>query len=160
MHIQIVVVVDENNGIGKNNQLLCHMPADLKHFKKLTLGHPVIMGRKTFESMGKALPGRRNMVITRGDLEFENAETTDSIQKAIELCGGESLISIIGGASIFKQSMHLVQTVQLTCIHQAFEADTFFPEIDSTVWKKEAEERHPADDKNPYPYTFITYQKR
>ena len=160
MTIQSVVIVDQNNGIGKNNQLLCHMPADLKHFKSLTVGHPVIMGRKTFESMGKALPNRRNIVISTQDLKFENCEVVNSLEGAIDTCRGEDLISIIGGATIFEQSMNLVDTLHLTCIHHTFEADTFFPEIDTETWEISSKEDFKADEKNPYDYSFITYKRR
>lgn len=158
--IQIVVVVDQKNGIGKNNQLLCHMPADLKHFKKHTIGHPVIMGRKTFDSMGKALPHRRNIVITNQQLELEGCEVVNSLDDALAICGDEELVSIIGGATIFEQSLHLTDFIQLTCIHHTFEADTFFPEIDPQTWTITSKEDHDADEKNPYPYSFITYERR
>ena len=160
MIIQVVVIVDENNGIGKNNQLLCHMPADLMHFKKLTVGHPVIMGRKTFDSMGKPLPNRRNIVITRQDLQIEGCETAHSIEKALELCRDEESVSIIGGATIFEQSLNLVDIIHLTFMHHTFEADTFFPEIDPKTWQISQQEDHPADERNPYPYSFITYKRR
>ena len=158
--IQIVVIVDQKNGIGKNNQLLCHMPADLKHFKQLTVGHPVIMGRKTYDSMGKPLPNRRNIVITKQDLEIDGCEVVHSVEEALELCTTEQLISIIGGATIFEQSMDLVDTVHLTCIHHTFEADTFFPKIDAELWVITEREDYEADEKNPYPYSFITYKRR
>ena len=160
MTIQIVVIVDEKSGIGKDNKLLCHMPADLKHFKKHTVGHPVIMGRKTFDSVGKALPNRRNIVISRQNIEIEGCEVVHSIDKAIELCQGEELISIVGGAAIFEQSMSLVDRIHLTCMHHTFEADTFFPKLDSGVWEITDREDHDADEKNPYPYSFITYKRR
>lgn len=160
MTIQAVVIVDQNNGIGKNNQLLCHMPADLKHFKQLTVGHPVIMGRKTFDSMGKALPNRRNIVVSRQELKIEGCEVVHSLDKAIEICQGENLISIIGGATIFEQALDIVNYLYLTCIHHTFDADTFFPEIDPEIWKIKEKEDHEADDKNPYPYSFITYERR
>ena len=160
MTIQAVVIVDQNNGIGKNNQLLCHMPADLKHFKKLTVGHPVIMGRKTFDSMGKALPNRRNIIVSRQDLEIENCEIVHSIDRALEICEGENLVSIVGGATIFEQTLEKLDIIYLTCIHHTFEADTFFPQIDSRSWKISEKEDHDADEKNPYPYSFIKYEKR
>ena len=158
--IQIVVIVDQKNGIGKNNQLLCHMPADLKHFKKLTLGHPVIMGRKTYDSMGKPLPNRRNIVITKQDLKIEGCEVVHSVKEALEICTAEELLSIIGGATIFEQSMDLVDAIHLTCIHHTFEADTFFPKIDNELWEVTAREDYEADEKNPYPYSFISYKRR
>jgi dihydrofolate reductase len=158
--IQAVVIVDQKNGIGKNNQLLCYMPADLKHFKALTLGHPVIMGRKTFESMGKALPKRRNIVVTKQDLLFEDCETVHSIDEAIEICRNEELVSIIGGATIFEQAFDKINTLHLTCIHHTFEADTFFPKIDPEEWEITHREDLQEDDKNPFPYSFITYERR
>ena len=160
MQIQIVVVVDQNNGIGKNNQLLFHLPADLKHFKELTLNHPVIMGRKTFESIGKALPKRLNIVVTTQDLKFDDCETVHSIEEALTLCAGEKLVSIIGGAKIFKQSIDFTNLIHLTRIHHSFEADTFFPEIDLDKWHILKTENHQADEKNPYPYSFLTFENR
>ena len=136
------------------------MPADLKHFKKHTIGHPVIMGRKTFDSMGKALPHRRNIVITSQQLELEGCEVVNSLDDALAICGDEELVSIIGGATIFEQSLHQTDFIQLTCIHHTFEADTFFPEIDPQTWTITSKEDHDADEKNPYPYSFITYERR
>ena len=158
--IQAVVIVDQKNGIGRNNQLLCYMPADLKHFKALTVGHPVIMGRKTFESMGKALPKRRNIVVTKQDLLFEDCETVHSLDEALEICRDEELVSIIGGATIFEQALNKINTLHLTCIHHTFEADTFFPKIDPKEWEITHREDFQEDDKNPFPYSFITYEKR
>ncbi|HUH32537.1 MAG TPA: dihydrofolate reductase, partial [Daejeonella sp.] len=145
---------------GKNNQLLCHMPADLKHFKQLTIGHPVIMGRKTYDSMGKPLPNRRNIVITKQDLQIPGCEVVHSVKEALEVSSAEELVSIIGGATIFTQSMDLIDTIYLTCIHHLFEADTFFPKIDTELWKITEREDYEADEKNPYPYSFITYKRR
>lgn len=158
--ISQVVVADENNGIGKNNQLLCHLPADLKHFKKLTIGFPVIMGRKTYESMGKPLPQRRNLVVTHQDIEIPGCEVVHSIGEALEKCKNEEKVSIIGGATIYRQSMDLTDTIYLTRIHHAFEADTFFPEIDAEKWLKVEEEHHEPDERNPYPYTFLTFKRK
>jgi dihydrofolate reductase len=160
MTIQAVVVVDENNGIGKNNQLLCHLPADLKHFKSLTIGHPVIMGRKTFDSMGKALPNRRNIVISSQDIELEGCEVVHSLDEAFDICRDDELISVIGGATIFEQAMDRLDILHVTCIHHTFEADTFFPNIDSKTWKNTGKEDHLADEKNKYNYSFITYKRR
>ena len=158
--ISQVVVADENNGIGKNNQLLCHLPADLKHFKKLTVGYPVIMGRKTFESMGRPLPNRRNIVVTHQDIEIPGCEVVHSIEDAIALCKQEERISIVGGATIYEQSLHLTDIIHLTRIHHAFEADTFFPELEKDEWIPVSEEHHEPDEKNPFPYTFITLKKK
>jgi dihydrofolate reductase len=160
MNIALVVVADENNGIGINNGLLCYLPADLKHFKRLTIGYPVIMGRKTFDSVGKPLPGRRNIIITKQDLKIEGCEITHSIEEAIEKCNGEERIAIVGGSSIYKQSIHLANIIYLTRIHHSFEADSFFPDIDPGKWIEVEKEYHEADEKNAFPYSFITYRKR
>lgn len=158
--ISQVVVADENNGIGRNNQLLCHLPADLKHFKTLTIGHPVIMGRKTFDSMGKPLPNRRNIVITRKQIEIPGCEVVHSIEEAIALCKEEEKASIIGGSTIYEQSLHLTDTIQLTRIHHTFQADTFFPEINHDNWVEVSKEHHEPDQKNIYAYTFITLKRK
>mgnify|MGYP003576258397 CR=1 FL=1 len=158
MILSNIVVVDENGGIGRNNQLLVHFPADLKHFRKLTTGHPVIMGRKTYDSMGKALPNRRNIVITRkADLTLPDAEVVNSLDEAISLCENEEEVFVIGGAEIFRFSFPKSDRIYLTKIHQAFEADTFLPEIDQQKWREVAREDHSPDEKNPFKYSFITY---
>jgi dihydrofolate reductase len=157
MIISNVVVVDANLGIGKNNQLLVHFPADLKHFKRITSGHTVIMGRKTYESMGKALPNRHNVVITRQkDYVLTDAEVKHSLQEALDSCKIENEVFVVGGAEIFKESLPLSDKIYLTRIHKSFDADTFFPEIDET-WKEAEREDHQEDEKNPFSYSFITY---
>jgi dihydrofolate reductase len=160
MILSAVVVVDENNGIGKNNQLLVHFPADLKHFKKITSGHTIIMGRKTYESMGKALPNRRNIVISRNKgYQLSDAEITHSLENAIDLASAESEIFIIGGAEIFKQALPLLNKIYLTRIYKSFEADTFFPQINPTEWAEEEREEHQADEKTPFAFAFINYRR-
>ncbi|MDB5012317.1 MAG: dihydrofolate reductase [Daejeonella sp.] len=161
MKISIVVVADEHNAIGKNNQLLCHLPADLKHFKKLTTGNTVVMGRKTFDSIGKPLPNRKNIVITRQpDLTIEGCEVVQSIQQALQSSEPNSDVCIIGGAEIYRQSLDLTDIIYLTRIHHTFEADAFFPEINSEIWKQTSVEEHQPDEKNKYSYSFITYNRR
>lgn len=160
MKISLVVIADENNGIGKNNQLLAHLPADLKHFKQLTIGHPVIMGRKTFDSMGKPLPQRRNIVVSTQTIEIEGCEVVHSIAEGIEKCKGEEKVAIIGGATIFEQSMLLADTIYLTRLHHSFEADTYFPAINSEIWEEAEKAHYEPDEKNAFPYTFITYKRR
>ena len=157
----IIVAVDKSNAIGKDNNLLCHLPNDLKHFKSVTEGHPVIMGRKTFESLPKgALPNRRNIVITRNkDLHFERCEMVSSIQEAIDLCKDESEIFFIGGGTIYNEAICFADKVYLTCIHHKFEADTFFPAIDALLWKEISREDFQADEKHKYAYSFITFDK-
>lgn len=160
--ISIIVAADENNAIGINGNLLVHLPNDLKYFKSVTQGHPVIMGRKTFESLPKgALPNRRNIVITRNkELHFENCEMVSSIEEAIELCKHESEIFIIGGGTIYKEAINFADKIYLTRICNKFEeADTFFPEINRNVWTKTEKEDHTTDDKHKYAYSFIVFEK-
>ena len=159
MNISLVVVADENNGIGKDNKLLCHLPADLKHFKNLTIGHPVIMGRKTFDSVGKPLPGRRNIVVTRQDIHLDGCEIVHSIEDAIAKCKTDEKIAIVGGANIYAQSMDLANVIYLTRIHHIFDADTFFPAIDPDKWVEAAREYHEPDERNLFSYSFITYRR-
>lgn len=161
MIISAVVVVDQNNGIGNNNQLLVHFPADLKRFKSITTGHSIIMGRKTFESMGRALPNRRNIVVSRqAGLMLPGAEITSSIENAVALCEAEQEVFIIGGAEIFKQALPLLSRIYLTRIHKSFQADTFFPEISSQQWKETEREDFERQETTPFEYSFLTYQKR
>ena len=156
----MIVAADLNNGIGKNNQLLCHLPADLKFFKATTLGHPLIMGRKTFESIGKPLPGRRNMVISRNvNLKIEGAEVFTSVEQAMKQCHDEKVF-IIGGAEIFKQSFHLADEIFRTLINHSFEADVFFPEIKHHEFTLVWEECHDADEKNKFDYCFQKWERK
>src|ERR1700744_5083292 len=159
MIVSIIVAIGENNAIGKNNQLLWHLPADLKHFKNKTAGHTIIMGRKTFDSVGKPLPKRRNIVVTRQDITIPGCEVVKSIEEGLALCEGEDEVFIGGGAEIYRQAMHLTDIIYLTIIHKNFDADTLFPEIDYKIWKETEREDHAADEKNPYPYSFITLKR-
>lgn len=161
MNLSAVVVVDQNWGIGKNNQLLVHFPADLKRFKAITTGHSIVMGRKTFESMGRVLPNRRNIVISRqADLEIPGAEVTHSLESAVALCNQEQEVFIIGGAEIFKQALPQLDKIYLTKIHKSFNADTFFPEITPEEWKETEREDFQPDEKTPFSYSFLTFQKQ
>lgn len=160
MNITLVVAIAENNAIGKNNQLLWHLPADLKHFKQITSGHTIIMGRKTYDSIGKPLPNRRNIVITRqSDLKLEGVEVVGSLNDAIALCTTESEVFVIGGAEIYKSALPLAQKIYLTTVHQSFDADAFFPEIDPEQWTETEKESHSPDEKNAYSYTFSTLER-
>ncbi|MFC5271932.1 dihydrofolate reductase [Adhaeribacter terreus] len=156
--IALVVAMAENNVIGKNNQLIWHLPADLKHFKNLTSGHPIIMGRKTYESIGKPLPNRTNIVITRQeDYKPEGVLVAHSLSEGLMLAQQlDTNIFVIGGAEIYKQAMFLADTIYLTEVHHEFEGDTFFPEIDTLLWVETEREEHKADEKNPYDYAFVT----
>lgn len=160
MIVTDVVAIAENHAIGKNNQLLWHLPNDLKHFKTITSGHTVIMGRKTFDSVGKPLPKRRNIIVTRQDLAIDGCEVVNSVEAALALCKNEDEVFIVGGAEIYKQSLHLVNRIYLTIVHQSFDADSFFPEINVDEWKETAHENFPADEKHSIPYSFITLERR
>jgi dihydrofolate reductase len=160
MNINIVVAIAANNAIGKNNKLLWHLPKDLKHFKELTTGHTVIMGRKTYDSVGKPLPNRRNIVVTRQNIQIDGCEVVNSLEAALELAKGEAELDIIGGAEIYKQVMPLTNYVYLTIVHQDFDADTFFPEIDYSKWQELNREDHEPDEKHAFPFSFITLKRR
>lgn len=166
--ISIIVAIAENYAIGKKGDLLCHMPADLKHFKEITTGSTVLMGERTFLSLQKhPLPNRRNIVLTdvKGKT-FEGAETVYSIDEMVERLrvtgdGLQEEAFVIGGGMVYKQAMEFADKLYITHIHHSWEdADTFFPVIDPTIWKQVSAERHSADDKNPYDYTFAEYDRR
>ena len=168
--ISIIVAIAENYAIGKKGDLLCHMPADLKHFKEITSGQTVLMGERTFFSLPKhPLPNRRNIVLTDvPGKTFEGAEAVYSINELMEKLKDESLklkeeeeAFVIGGGMVYRQMMPLADKLYITQIHHSWEdADTFFPEIDPALWEQTSAERHEADDKNPYAYTFCTYNRR
>lgn len=159
--ISIIVAMSENRVIGKDNKLIWHLPADLKRFKQLTMGHHVIMGRKTFESIGRVLPGRTFIIVTRQkDFQFPGCLVADSIEKAIELCKNDAESFIIGGAQIYNQALPLADKIYLTQIHQSFEGDVFFPEINKEEWNITLQENHKADEKNLYAYSFVDYERK
>jgi dihydrofolate reductase len=160
MIISIIVAIGENHAIGKNNQLLWHMPNDLKHFKTITSGRTIIMGRKTFDSVGKPLPRRRNIVVTRQDIEIPGCEVVKSIDEGLALCAHDDEVFIGGGAEIYRQAMAKTDRIYLTIIHKEFEADTFFPEIDYLQWQEVSREDFEPDEKNPLPYSCIQLNRR
>lgn len=161
--ISIIVAVAENYAIGKKGDLLCHMPADLKHFKKITSGHTVMMGERTFLSLPKhPLPNRRNIVLTdvKGKT-FEGAETVYSLDEMVAQVNPDEEAFVIGGGMVYRQMMERADKLYITHIHHSWpDADTFFPEIDPKVWKQLSAERHSADENNPYDYTFAEYGRR
>ncbi|PTR01338.1 dihydrofolate reductase [Mucilaginibacter yixingensis] len=159
MIVSAIVAIGQNNAIGKNNQLLWHLPNDLKHFKDITSGHTIIMGRKTFDSLGKPLPKRRNIIITRQDTSIPGAEVVHTVEEALALCEGEEEVFIGGGAEIYKMAMPKTDRIYLTIVHQSFDADAYFPEIDQNEWKETERENHAADEKNAIPYSFITLDR-
>lgn len=159
--ISIIVAVAENNAIGKAGDLLCHISSDLKHFKAVTSGHTVIMGRKTFDSLPKgALPNRRNIVITRNSaFTAENVEVAHSLEEALNMAGGNAFI--IGGEQIYRQALPFADKLFLTKIHAEFpDADTFFPKINTNEWAEESRETFPSDDKNQFPYSFVNLLRK
>lgn len=161
-HIAIIVALDEQNGIGRDGGLLCHLPADLKHFKELTTGHVIIMGRKTYESLPKgALPNRTNIVITSDRSEnYPGCIVVRSIEEALTHCEQEEIAFIIGGGQLYRSTLHLADILYLTRIHHTFEeADTFFPAVDSSEWRLIDQETHEVDEKHKYSYSFLTYSK-
>lgn len=157
----IVVAIGEKNEIGADNQLLWHLPKDLKHFKDLTSGHPIIMGRKTYESIGKALPNRTNIVISRKKNWFEEGILiVGSIKEAVKFAKKiDENIFIIGGGNIYEQTMEVADKLEVTLVKAQLEADTFFPKIDPKIWKLTDEAFHEKDDKNQYDFSFQTYVK-
>lgn len=160
MTIAAIVATDLNNAIGKDNKLLWHLPADLKFFKNTTIGCPVIMGRKTYESIGRLLPGRKNIIITRNtDYHVTGAEIHTSVEGAIKYCTEEKIF-IIGGAEIFKLTMPLTTEIYRTVVRSEFEADVFIPEINKNDFKMVWEECHAADEKNKYDYCFQKWERK
>lgn len=163
MIISLIAVVDEKFGLGMNNALLCHLPADLQHFKSVTMGKPIIMGRKTFESIGKPLPGRMNIVLSRQHLMsegiLEGILVVDSLDAALNLIKENQEVMIIGGAQIYEQAMVHADRIYLTIIHHQFTADVHFPSISARDWLCIDAEERPRDAKNNYDLTFCTYQR-
>lgn len=162
MTISLIAILGKNNEIGKDNQLLCHLPSDLKRFKAITSGHTVIMGRKTFESLlNGPLPNRRNVVISRNKaLVVEGAEIYASLDHALLKSINETEVFIIGGAQIYAQALPVADKLYLTRIHASFpEADAFFPSVDWNKWNEVNRETFPADEKNPYPFAFVEYER-
>lgn len=157
----IVVAMGEKNEIGFENQLLWHLPKDLKHFKEITSGHPVIMGRKTYESIGKPLPNRTNIVVSRKiDWFEEGILIVGSIKEAVKFAKKiDEEIFIIGGGKIYEQTMDVVDKLEVTLVKADLEADTFFPKIDPKIWKKTDEICHEKDAKNQYDFCFQTFER-
>lgn len=160
--LSAIVAMSENRVIGKDNKLPWHLPADLKHFKEITTGHFIIMGRKTFESIGKSLPNRTNIVLSR-DAGFNavGCQTLGSIDEAITQAKNaqQDEIFIIGGAEIYRQLLPKVRRLYLTIVHNHFEGDAWFPELNPTEWREVSRERHEADEKNACAYSFVMMER-
>jgi dihydrofolate reductase len=161
-NISIIVAISENNAIGKDNKLLYAIPADMKWFREITTGHTVIMGRRTFQSLPKgALPNRRNIVISDVENEsFENCEMASSIEAALFACKDNEESFIIGGGMIYRQFLPHARKLYITRLHREFEGDTFFPEINFDDWDEIDRRKNAADEKVPFTYSFIVYQRK
>lgn len=158
-HLTIIVATDLQGGIGINNTLPWHLPEDLAHFKRITTGHPIIMGRKTFDSIGRPLPNRRNIVITRNaGWTHAAVETAHSLEAAVALVG-DTPAFVIGGAQIFADALPLTQTMIVTEIGKRFDCDTFFAPIDLQQWEEVAREAHHSAEQQ-FDYAFVTYRRR
>lgn len=160
--ITIVVAMGLKNEIGANNQLLWHLPKDLKHFKEITSGHPIIMGRKTYESIGKPLPNRTNIVVsTKKDWFEEGILIVGSLKEAIKFAKKmDEEIYIIGGGNIYEQTIDLAEKLEVTQVNAELKADIFFPKINPKIWNKTNEVSHEKDEKNEYDFSFQTYERK
>ncbi|OQA01552.1 MAG: Dihydrofolate reductase type 3 [Bacteroidetes bacterium ADurb.Bin408] len=161
MKLSLIVAIAENNVIGKDNKLIWHLPADLKYFKALTMGCPIIMGRKTFDSIGKPLHGRTSVIITRNpNYRQDGCLIAHSLQEATAMLKHEAKAFIIGGEQIYRQAINMVDFLYVTKVHHAFDGDAFFPEIKPDLWEKTFQSDHQPDDKNAYPYSFMVYKRK
>jgi dihydrofolate reductase len=161
--ITIIAAIAKNNALGKDNDLIWHLPADLKRFKKTTTGHHILMGRNTYESIGKPLPNRTTVIITRNDNYFKDGcLIASSLEDAIELAKEDEHTFIIGGAQIYAYAIknNIADALDITLVHNEFEADVYFPEIDLNIWEEVARENFKADEKNKFDYSFLKFKKK
>lgn len=158
--VSIIVAIAQNGTIGDKNSLLWHIKEDMRFFRTTTSGHAVIMGRKTFESLGsKPLPKRTNIVITRQDVMFEGALTAHSLEEAIRMADGDEEIFVIGGAQIYAEALKVADRLYITRVEHDYEGDTSFPEFDLSAWRLVAEERHERGEEYEYPFSFQTFDR-
>jgi dihydrofolate reductase len=161
MKLSLIAAMAENRVIGHENRLPWHLPADLQHFKAITLGKPVLMGRKTWESLGRPLPGRTNIVITRdAGYVAEGCVVAHSLEEALRAAGEAAEVMVIGGAQLYRQALPLADTLYLTLVHAEFRGDTRFPAWQPKDWRETARIDHVADDRNPHAYSFITLERQ
>ncbi|MDB2385185.1 dihydrofolate reductase [Polaribacter sp.] len=161
--ITIIAAIAKNNALGKNNDLIWHLPADLQRFKKITSGYPILMGRNTFESIGKPLPNRTTVIITRNkNYKQKGCLVAHSLEEAITLVENSENIFIIGGAQIYKEAIQkqIPNQLDITIVHKTFDADVYFPEIDGEIWEEVSKVNYKADEKNRYDYSFVTFKKK
>ncbi|MDQ7075922.1 MAG: type 3 dihydrofolate reductase [Gammaproteobacteria bacterium] len=160
MKLSIIAAMDRNRLIGNNNQLPWHLPADLQFFKKTTLGKPIIMGRKTFDSIGRPLPGRRNIIISRNlDYQANGCDVVHSIEAALELVHECEEAMLIGGATLYRHILPLTQKLYLTQIDAELNGDSWFPEYEAEQWRETSREAHQADEKNRFNYAFVILER-
>jgi dihydrofolate reductase len=161
MRISAIFAMSENRVIGKDNQLPWHLPADLRHFKEITMGKPILLGRKTYESIGRPLPGRCNIVMTR-DTQFQapGCLTVHCIEMALSAAGYSDEIMVIGGAVLYHHLLPRTQRLYMTVIHHEFEGDTYFPTLNMSEWEETSHVNHDADEDNKYSYSFITLDRK
>ncbi len=159
--IILIAAVAENNALGKNNDLLWHLPKDFKRFKEITSGHYIIMGRKTFESFPKPLPNRTHVVISRQEnYKPEGCIVVRNIEKAFEICPKSEDVFVIGGGEIYNQTIAIADRLDITKVHSNFDAEVYFPEIDMSIWQLENQEHHLKDEKHQFDFTFQSYIKK
>ena len=161
--LSIIVAIAKNNAIGKDNKLLWHLPEDLKRFKRLTTGHNIIMGRKTFESLGRVLPNRHHIILCNDaklNIEDENVEILDDISKLDKYINSEEENFVIGGATMYKLLMPYVKKMYITEIDKDFDGDVYFPEISLNEWNATEREKGPQDNENDFEYEYVTYERK
>lgn len=161
MIVSIIAAMGRNRLIGNNNQLPWHLPADLAHFKRVTMGKPIIMGRKTYESIGRPLPGRTNIVLTRSaDFHAEGVVMANSPEQALDFASGEDEVMVIGGSAVYELFLPWAHRLYLTHVENSYEGDAWFPPFDSEQWRVVASEEHAADENNSSGYRFVTYERK
>lgn len=159
--VTIIAAVGRNKALGKNNDLIWHLPADLRRFKEVTRGHHVIMGRKTFESLGKPLPNRTNIIVSRNsNYKADGCIVVGSLEEALKEAQSDPNPYILGGAQIYEQALEVADRMDLTLVHEDFEADAFFPDFSDENWEETGRQDFKKDEKNPYDYSFVQYKKK
>ena len=160
MDITLIVAMAENRVIGANNAMPWHLPDDLRRFRALTMGHPILMGRKTHEAIGRPLPGRRNLVMTRdGQQDFSGCEIVHSITAALALCQGSGSLFVIGGAELYRLFLPMAHRIELTIIHRVFDGDTYFPELPKETWRETSREDRPFDAALGFSWSYLTLER-
>lgn len=157
--ISLIVAVDEQGGIGKGQELLCHLPEDLAFFKQKTMGKPMIMGRRTYESIGRPLPGRRSIVISTSLDAIAGVDIVSTPEQALQICANDPEIMAIGGGSVYAQFLPIAQCIYMTVIHHSFQADVFFPQLDPTLWSRTVLKEFIANETTKYNLTFLCLDK-